>query len=84
MTHKYNSMPSLIRNQLDCIFLYKTNSKGELESLKKDLPFDEDVLEHSFYEATSVPYGFLYINMTGPTPKLYDKHFEELSQAHRI
>lgn len=76
VTHKYNSMPSIFRNQLDCIFLYKTNSKGELESLKKDLPFDEDVLESNFKKATSEPYGFLYINMTGHNPKMYNKRFE--------
>jgi len=78
MSHKYNSMPSLFRNQLDCMFLYKTNSKGEMESLKRDLPFDEDVLEDNFKEATSEPYGFLYINMTGHNPKMYNKRFEEL------
>jgi len=78
ITHKYNSMPSIFRNQLDCLYLYKTNSKGELESLKKDLPFDEDTLETNFHEATSEPYGFLYINMTGHNPKMYNKRFEEL------
>jgi len=68
----------LFRNQLDCLYLYKTNSKGELESLKKDLPFDEDTLETNFHTATSEPYGFLYINMTGHNPKMYNKRFEEL------
>jgi hypothetical protein len=78
ITHKYNSMPSIFRNQLDCMYLYKTNSKCELESLKKDLPFDEDTFEKNFHEATSEPYGFLYINMTGHNPKMYNKRFEEL------
>ena len=78
VSHKYNSMPSIFRNQLDCLYLYKTNSKGELESLKRDLPFDEDVLEENFKKATSEPYGFLYINMTGHNPKMYNKRFEEL------
>lgn len=78
ITHKYNSMPSIFRNQLDCMFLYKTNSKGELNSLKHDLPFDEDILEYNFNEATSEPYGFLYINLTGHEPKMYNKRFEEL------
>lgn len=78
ITHKYTSMPPIFRNQLDCMFLYKTNSKGEMESLKKDLPFDEDELEYNFKKATNEPYGFLYINMTGHSPKMYDKHFQEL------
>jgi len=78
ITHKYTSMPPIFRNQLDCMFLYKTNSKGEMESLKKDLPFDEDELEYNFKKATNEPYGFLYINMTGHSPKMYDKRFEEL------
>lgn len=79
VSHKYNSMPSLFRNQLDCMYLYKTNSKGEMASLKHDLPFDEDVLEYNFKEATDEPYGFLYINMTGHKPKMYNKRFEELT-----
>lgn len=79
ITHKYTSMPPIFRNQLDCMFLYKTNSKGELESLKKDLPFDEDELELNFKEATNEPHGFLYINMTGHNPKMYNKRFEEMS-----
>ncbi len=78
MTHKYNSMPSIFRNQLDGMFLYKTNSKTEIESLKRDLPFDEDLLEYNFHTATSEPYGFLYINLTGHDPKMYNKRFEEL------
>jgi hypothetical protein len=78
ITHKYNSMPSIFRNQLDGMFLYKTNSKGELASLKHDLPFDEELLEYNFYTATSEPYGFLYINLTGHDPKMYNKRFEEL------
>lgn len=78
ITHKYSSMPTIFRNQLDCLFLYKTNSKGELESLKKDLPFDEDELECNFKKATGEPHGFLYINMTGHDPKMYDKRFEEM------
>lgn len=78
ITHKYTSMPPIFRNQLDCMFLYKTNSQGELESLKKDLPFDEDELEYNFKKATGEPYGFLYINMTGHTPKMYNKEFKEM------
>ena len=79
ISHKYNSMPSLFRNQIDCLFLYKTNSKGELDSLKRDLPFDEDELEDNFKRATNEPYGFLYINMTGHSPKMYNKRFELMS-----
>lgn len=78
MTHKYSSMPTLFRNQLDCIFLYKTNSKNELESLKRDSPINEDFLEEAFKYCTNEPYGFLYINMTGHQPKLYNKHFQEI------
>lgn len=80
VSHKYCSMPTLFRNQLDCLFLYKTNSKNELESLKRDLPFDEQFLEDAFKLATSQPYGFLYINNTGQTPKVYNKHFQEIIQ----
>lgn len=78
VTHKYSSMPTIFRNQIDCLFLYKTNSKNELESLKRDLPFDEDFLESAFKYTTEEPYGFLYINNTGHTSKLYNKHFQEI------
>ena len=78
MTHKYTSMPPIFRNQLDCIFLYKTNSKQEIESLKRDSPIDESFLEEAFKFTTNEPYGFLYINMTGHEPKLYNKNFQEI------
>lgn len=80
VTHKYNSMPSIFRNQLDCIFLYKTNSKAEILSLQKDLPFDEKSLEKNLKQATDVPYGFLYLNLTGPRSKMYDSEFKELDE----
>lgn len=78
VTHKYNSMPPIFRNQLDGIFLYKTNSKTEIQGLQKDLPFDEKSFDRNLKTATDKPYGFLYINLTGPKAKMYDSSFEEL------
>ena len=80
VTHKYSSMPTLFRNQLDCLFLYKTHSRNELESLKRDSNLDESFLEDAFKLATDEPYGFLYINNTSQIPRLYNKHFQEIVQ----
>jgi Cdc6-like AAA superfamily ATPase len=80
VTHKYSSMPTIFRNQLDCLFLYKTHSRNELESLKRDSNLDESFLEDAFKLATDESYGFLYINNTSQIPRLYNKHFQEIVQ----
>jgi hypothetical protein len=64
ITHKYTSMPSIFRNQLDALFLFRTNSKQEIESLKRDLNCDEATFERNLQEATEEDHSFLYINLS--------------------
>jgi len=71
ISHKYNNIPTIWRNQADGLFLFKTNSKLEVETLKKDLNVDEDFLEACLKDATSQPYGFLFINMSSCQPRMF-------------
>jgi hypothetical protein len=76
ISHKYNSVPTIWRNQADGLFLFKTNSKLEVETLKKDLNVSEDFLELALKDATKEPYSFLFVNMSSGQPRLFRK-FDE-------
>ena len=76
ISHRYNTIPSVWRNQVDAMFLFKTNSKVEIETLKKDLNIDEDILETCLKDATREPHSFLYLNMKQGGVKLH-KRFDE-------
>ena len=76
ISHKFNSIPPIWRNQVDSLFLFKTNSKLEVETLKRDLNVDEDYFEACLKDATSKPFGFLYVNMSNGSPRLFRK-FDE-------
>jgi hypothetical protein len=76
ISHKYNNTPPIWRNQVDCLFLFKTNSKLEVETLKKDLNISEDFLELALKDATKEPYSFLYVNLSSGQPRLFRK-FDE-------
>lgn len=76
IAHKYNAIPTIWRNQVDCLFLFKTNSKLEVETLKKDININEDFLELALKDATKEPYSFLYVNLSSGQPRLFRK-FDE-------
>lgn len=76
ITHKFNNVPPIWRNQVDGLFLFKTNSKLEVETLKKDLNVDELFFETCLKDATSKPFGFLFVNMSNGSPRLFRK-FDE-------
>lgn len=76
ISHKYNAIPTVWRNQVDCLFLFKSNSKGEIESIKKDLNVDEDILECVLKDATSEPHSFLYVNLTDGKTRFFNR-FDE-------
>jgi hypothetical protein len=76
ISHKYNNIPCIWRNQCDGIFMFKTNSKGELNTLKKDLNIDEEILDTCLKDATKEPHSFLFINMTNGKVRLFKK-FDE-------
>lgn len=77
IAHKYTSIPPMIRNQVDGLFIFRTNSKAEMKSFQNNLNVNEDVFERNLKEATSKPFGFLFLNLTGAKPKYYDR-FDEL------
>jgi GTPase SAR1 family protein len=77
ITHKYTSMPPVFRNQLDSLFIFRTNSKVEIEGFKRDLNCDESVFEENLKKATEEPHSFLFVNLTGGKCKMY-KRFDEL------
>jgi len=79
IAHKFTSIPTIIRNQLDCLFIWKTNSKAEVESFKKNLNINEKLFDKVLSLSTAEPYSFLYINMTGGSPRLF-KRFDEFLQ----
>lgn len=77
VAHRYGQVPPVIRAQLDTLFVWRVNSKTELESFKRTLNVDEDEFEEKLAYATNEPYSFLYLNMTGAHPTYY-KRFDEI------
>lgn len=77
ITHKYTSMPTIFRNQVDGLFIFRTNSKMEIECFKRDLNCDEDTFERNLQTATEEDHSFLYINLVGGKCKMY-KRFDAL------
>lgn len=72
-TQKYNSINKLIRANADCLFLWRTENRGELSSIEDDLTIDKDLF-HTLYDfATEEPNSFLLINLAGTRPKFYRK-----------
>lgn len=77
ITHKYTSMPTIFRNQVDCLFIFRTNSKQEIESLKRDINCNEDLLEENLKKATEEDHSFLFVNLVGGKCKMYNR-FDEI------
>lgn len=77
ITHKYTSMPTIFRNQVDALFIFRTNSKMEIECFKRDLNCDEDEFERNLQLATEEDHSFLYINLVGGKCKMF-KRFDKL------
>lgn len=76
ISHKYNAIPTVWRNQVDCLFLFRSNSRGEIESIKKDLNVDENLLEALLKDATEEPHSFLYLNLTNGKTRFFNR-FDE-------
>ena len=77
ITHKYTSMPTIFRNQVDAMFIFRTNSKQEIECFKRDLNCDEDEFEQNLQKATEEDHSFLFLNMVGGKCKFYHR-FDKL------
>lgn len=80
ITHKYNLTPPIWRNNCDGLFLFRTNSKLEVETLKRDINVDEEFLEMALKDATKEPYSFLFVNMSNGNPRLFRKFDEYVLQ----
>jgi hypothetical protein len=78
ISHKYNAIPPVWRNQVDGMFLFKSNSKTEIESIKRDLNVDEDLLDCLLKDATSEPHSFLFVNLTGGKTRFFNRFDEYL------
>lgn len=76
ISHKYNLIPSVWRAQTDGMFLFKTNSKLEIDSLKRDLNLDEHLLETCLKDATKEPHSFMFLNLTNGKTRMFKK-FDE-------
>lgn len=78
LLQKYNSyMPTLIRSNLDCIALFRTENQAELDSFIKEIGTDEAKLRMLYDFATSEPYSFLFINMYSQPMRFY-KRFDQI------
>ncbi len=77
ITHKYTSMPTIFRNQVDALFIFRTNSKMEIECFKRDLNCDEDLFEQNLKKATEEDHSFLLVNLYGGKCKMYHR-FDEI------
>jgi len=76
ISHKYNAIPTIWRNQVDGMFLFKSNSKTEIESIKRDLNVNEDLLDMLLKDATKEPHSFLFVNLTGGKTRFFNR-FDE-------
>jgi hypothetical protein len=76
ISHKYNLIPAVWRNQVDAMFLFRTNSKLEIDSLKRDLNIDEHLFETCLKDATSESHSFMFLNLTGGKTRMFRK-FDE-------
>ena len=72
-----NYLPTLVRSNLDCIMMFRTENKKELQSFLDEMQGDDEVLTKLYDYATSEPYSFLYINMYN-TPIRFFKRFDEI------
>jgi hypothetical protein len=69
---KYNSIPTIIRANLDCISFFHTENEQELDTFVKEIGSEEKI--RALYNfATATPYSFLHINMYSQPTRYYRK-----------
>lgn len=74
-------LPTIIRSNLDCLAIWKTQNKKEEQSLLDEIG-DPDELKIIYDIACSEPYDFLYINQYVPNRTRYYKRFDLLFQNY--
>lgn len=75
-------MPTIIRCNLDCLAIYKLQSRKEEESVIEELNGNEDEMKMLYQIATDEPFSFLYINQYIPNKTRYYKKFDLLYQNY--
>lgn len=75
-------LPTIIRSNLDCLAIWKTQNKKEEQSLLDEIGGDPDELKIIYDIACSEPYDFLYINQYVPNRTRYYKRFDLLFQNY--
>lgn len=73
VTHRLVNVCPLIRNNLDALFCFKTSSKKELDTYTSSFNVNEKQFKRLFKHCTSQPYSWLLVNMTGHTPRYYNR-----------
>ena len=77
ISHKFNMLPTIIRNNLTDLILFRSKSKQELETIYKGIIDLEEEKWFQFYEySTNEPYNFLYVKLN-KNPQLYFHNFTE-------
>ena len=77
ISHKYNMLPAIIRNNLTHIILLRTKSNLELDAIYKgiiDIP--QDKFLEIYHDATDENHSFLY-SVLNKNPQEYYKNFSE-------
>ena len=55
---------------------FTTNSKLEIDTLKRDLNIDENIFETCLKDATKENHSFMFLNLTGGKTRMF-KRFDE-------
>ena len=75
ISHKYNFLPSVIRNNLTHIILFRSKSKLELDTIYKGIiDVDDDEFYKIYNDATNEQHNFLYI-VLNKNPQQYYHNF---------
>jgi len=76
VSHKYNLLPAIIRNNLTHIILFRTKSNIELEAIYKGIiDIDYDTFIKLYHDATDINHSFLY-SILNKNPQEYYKNFD--------
>lgn len=76
VSHKYNLLPAIIRNNLTNIILFRTKSNIELDAIYKGIiDIDYDTFIKLYHDATDINHSFLY-SVLNKNPQEYYKNFD--------
>lgn len=77
VSHKFNFIPTVIRNNLTEIILFRSKSLQEIETIYKGIiDLKKEDFEQLYEYCTSEPHSFLYSKLN-KNPQLYYRNFDE-------